>query len=365
MNMLEKGKISALQMGVMMIPTVLATGFLVQPTLSAMYAKNDFWMTGLLASVSGLLSIYIAIRLHRSFPKQTVIEYSGHLIGSIAGKLIGLAYFLYFLHATGAVVRAYAEFVSGSFLFKTPVLLVITSMILLCAFAVRGGIEMLARSAVIFTPIFMLPIFFLLLLIPELDPKNMLPLLNHGISPVLKGTILPQSWVSEFFLVSFFLPHLSDPGKGAKWCVFSLCAVIASMTFVNLIVLFLLGPDTSNKTYPVLIAFRYIRIGGFFENMEALLLAMWVVGNFVKIGVFYYAAVISFSQWMKLADYRPVVFPLGIFTVIFSIWDLPNFPKFGHYLGMLAPLEISVILLFIPLCLYIADLLRKRRVPDR
>jgi len=42
-----------------------------------------------------------------------------------------------------------------------------------------------------------------------------------------------------------------------------------------------IGAETrpGNKSYPILVAFRYINISNFFENMEALLLAIWVVGN--------------------------------------------------------------------------------------
>lgn len=348
-----------------MYPTVLATGFLVLPTISAQYAKNDLWLTGIFASLFGCVIVYVVTRLHQLYPKQTVIQYSEQIVGKVLGKIIGMVYFLYFLHATGIISREYAEFVKGNFLFKTPILLIISSITLLCAFAVRGGAEMLARSAMVFTPIFILPIFILLLLIPDIDVNNMFPILVHGIIPVIKGTITPQSWVFEFFLMTFFLPCLADPSKGRKWGMISMCAVIVSMTYVNLITLFLLGPDTGNKIYPILIAFRYISFSNFFENMEALLLAMWVVGNFIKIGVYFYAAVLSFGQCLQLSDYRFVVFPLGILTVILSLWGLPSFPSLGFYLKNIAPFEIAVILALIPLLLLIVALLRKRKVPSK
>jgi spore germination protein KB len=359
--MLEKGKISAFQMGIMMYPTVLGTGFLALPTITAQYAKNDLWLTGIFASILGFITVYVVTRLYELYPRQTVIQYSERILGKIPGKLIGFIFFLFALQTTGIIIREYAEFVTGNFLFKSPILLVISSMILLCAFAVRGGAEILARSAVIFTPIFILPLFILLLLIPDLDVKNMFPLLSHGIIPVLKGAATPQAWVCEFFLMTFFLPCLADPEKGRKWGVISLCAVILSLIYVNLIVLFLLGPDTGNKSYPILDAFRYISIGNFFENMEALLLAMWIVGNFIKIGVFYYATVLSFGQCLNLSDYRPVVFPFGILIVAFSLWDLPSFPGLASFLMHVEPFHIPAILLLIPLLLLIVAVLRKRK----
>jgi spore germination protein KB len=357
--MLEKGKISAFQMGLLMYPTVLATGFLTLPTVTAQYAENDLWLTGIFASLLGFIMVYTTIRLHELYPKQTVIEYSARIVGRIPGKIIGVLFFLFFLHVTGVMLRQYAEFVTGNYLLKTPMLLVISSMILLAAFAVRGGAEMIARCAVIFTPFFILPLFFLVLLVPNLDIKNIFPILSNGLIPVIKGTLTPQAWLCEFFLMSFFLPSLSNPEKGRKWGLISLCAVIISMIYVNLITLFLLGPYTGNKIYPILVAFRYISFADFLSNLEALLLAMWIVGNFVKISVFYYVASLSFGQTFKLTDYRPVVFLIGIFIVIFSLWDLPNFTVLGIYLRNVAPFELTLFLALIPLFLLFVAIVRK------
>ncbi|ULL13174.1 spore gernimation protein [Paenibacillus sp. H1-7] len=359
--MLEKGKISAVQMGLMLYPTVLGTGFLVLPTLSSRYAGNDLWLASMLASLTGVIAIYAACRLHDHYPKQSIVQYSENIVGKIPGKILGVIYFLYLVRATGIITREYAEFVKGNFLFKTPILLVIALMIVLAAVAVRGGVEMLARSAVIFTPIFIIPLFLLLFLIGQLDLGNIFPILNHGFVPVLRGTASPQAWMSEFFLMTFFLPCLQDPGKGKQWGTVSLIAVVLSLTYVNLITLFLLGPDIENKSYPVLTAFRYISVANFVENLEAGLLAMWIVGNFVKIAVFYYATVLSLAHTCQLSDYRSIVFPIGILAVICSMWGLPDLPKVKLYLKLVAPFEITTILLIIPMILLIIRALRAKK----
>lgn len=359
MTMLEKGKISGVQMMLMLYPTVLATGFLALPTITSQYAQNDLWMTGIVSVFMGLVTIYAAVRLHELYPNENVIQHSERITGKITGKIIGVIFFLYSIHGTGSIVRHYAEFVTGNFLFKTPILLIISSMILLAAIAVRSGLETIARSAVIFTFIFILPLFLLLLLIPDLDVRNIFPILSHGIIPVLKGTATPQAWICELFFMTFFLPNLTDPNKGRKWGNMALVAIVLSMVYVNLIALFLFGSDMSDKSYPILIAFRYISAAGFFENLESLLLAMWVVGNFVKICVFLYAAVISLAQTLQLTEYRPIVFPLGILAIVFSLWDLPNFSRLGTHFRYTAPFEIPAVLTVIPLLLLFIDRLRK------
>ncbi|RAP77032.1 GerAB/ArcD/ProY family transporter [Paenibacillus montanisoli] len=357
--MLEKGKISSFQLAVVMYPTVLATGFLVLPSISAQYAKNDFWMTGLFALFSGFISVCLAVKLHQLYPKQNLAEYSEQILGKTLGKILVIWFSVHFLNSAGLITRQYAEFVSGNFLFKTPILVIISSIVLLAAFAVHGGAEMIARSAMILTPIFILPICFLVLLIPDLDIKNIFPVLSHGISPVIKGSIGPQAWATQLFIMSFFLPCLKDPQKGKKWAFVSLGAIVFSMVFINFIILLLLGPDSGNKTYPVLTAFRYISFADFFENLEALLLAMWVAGNFIKIAVFYYVTTLSIGLCLNLTDYRPIVFPVGLLIIALSLWGIPNFITLGQHARTVAPIDILLNMLVIPIILLVVTGFRR------
>jgi spore germination protein KB len=360
---LDKTKISAFQMALIMYSVILATGIITLPGISAQYADNDFWMTPLIASIPGILAIFIAIQLHRLYPKLTFVQYSERIVGKIPGKVIGFVYFCFFVHTTGIVSREYSEFVTGNYLFKTPMLFLIILIILLAAIAVRGGVELLARSAVIFTPILILPLFFMLLLMPDFDLGYILPILRHGMIPVFKGSALPMAWFSEFFIIAFFLPSLSNPEKSGKWSIISLVAVILSLTYVNLVTLFVMGPpETADKVYPILTAFRYISRADFFENLEALLLAMWVLGNFIKIAALYYAAVLSLANCFNQTDYRPFVLPVGLLIIIHSFWDLPSYFRLASFLRYVGPFYLLTYMILIPLLLLIVAVLRKNKI---
>ncbi|UOF89273.1 spore germination protein [Fodinisporobacter ferrooxydans] len=152
--MLEKGKISAMQMGLMIYPTILGTAILAIPSIIGKQAERDLWISPILASSTGFLTVYIADRLNKIFPGETFIQYSEHILGRVLGKILGFFYMLFFLQTIGNILREYAEFTVGTFLPKTPLLVVIAGLTLLCAFAVRGGIEVLGRLAQIYLPVF-------------------------------------------------------------------------------------------------------------------------------------------------------------------------------------------------------------------
>ena len=92
--------------------------------------------------------------------------------------------------------------------------------------------------------------------------------------------------------------------KGMKYGMMTVFAVMMTLVVVNLIVLFVLGPTTSSRVYPLMQVARYISFADFFEHLESIVMAIWIVGAFVKISVFYYVAALSTAQWLNLSDYR-------------------------------------------------------------
>lgn len=359
--MIEKGRISSFQMGIiLMYPTILGTAILIVPSISGKYAGRDLWLSPVWASSVGFLVMYVVYKLHQLYPKQTIIQYSEQILGVIPGKMLGFAYLLFLLHTTGIIFREYADFVIGIFLNKTPMVVGIGSLAMICAVAVRGGVEVLGRAAQVFFPLFVLPLLgMIIMLVPELKVNKMLPVLENGIVPSLMGALSPQAWFSEFMLASFLLPCLSDHEQGLKWGMLSVGAVMTTLTAVNLTILLLFGENSKNFVYPVLVAARYISIADFFEHLEAFVMAIWVAGIFVKVTVFYYALALGLAQWINLSDYRPTVLPLGLLLTAFAFWSIPSFADITHFLDTIFPFYGTFMLAVIPSLLLLIAMVRK------
>lgn len=332
--MIEKGKISAAQMGMMMYPTIIATAILLVPAITARHAKQDMWLSPLWASLIAFLTVYVAVQLHQLYPQKTLIEYSEDILGKFLGKAVGLIFLFFYLHVSGIIIREYGEFIVGNFLLHTPLVFVMGSMILVCSFAVRGGVEVIGRLAQMIVPVVIIMILIILiLLIPDMEVANMFPIMEKGIMPSLMGSMIPQGWFTEFLLIAFLLPYVADRDKAKKWGMISVTAAMLTLSFINIVVLFVLGGITARFVYPVASAVRYISIADFLEHLEAVIAALWVAGVFLKIAVFYYAVVLGTAQWMNLSDYRPIIFPMGFLLLLFAVWSAPNLMELTHFLG--------------------------------
>ncbi|MBY0120974.1 endospore germination permease [Bacillus sp. S/N-304-OC-R1] len=358
---MEKVKISSLQMAMLMYPTILATAILSVPSITANFAKQDLWLSPIIASTIGFVTMLVAYKLHKLFPGKTIIEFNEIIIGKVPGKIVSIIFILFYMQTSGLIIRDYGEFIVSSFLYKTPLIVIMSSMVALCAFMVHAGLEALSRVGQILFPLFILPFFFLILLLsPFFEVGNILPILEKGIMPPLKGAYPLSGWFTEVFIIIFLLPYLTDKQKGLKYGMLSILGVMITLVLVNLTVLFVLGLTTSSKQYPLMNVSRYISYADFFENLDSITMAVWILGAFIKISVFYYAVVLGTAQLLNLTDYRPFVWPIGILLIELSYWSMPNMIYFNEHSKTYFSLYAAAIQTMLPILLLTVAFIRKK-----
>ncbi|GBF74326.1 hypothetical protein PA598K_02664 [Paenibacillus sp. 598K] len=357
----DQGKISASQLAIMMLPAILATAILSIPSLTMHYAGHDMWLSPVWGSLVGLATIGVSLGLSSLYPGQTIIQSSLHILGWLPGKLFGFIFLIYLPHLLGMIIRAYGEFISSNALPETPLFVIMGTMTAVCALNVRLGIEVVGRTSQVFVVLlaFLLCLIFFLL-IGELNPEELLPFMEDGLLPSLKGAIAPAAWFSEYLVLAFLLPFVHSNKNIKPIMLTSLAITTVAMVTTNLFCLFLLGDLTSSFGYPMMIAARYITIADFLQHIESIIIAIWMFGIFVKISVFLYIFAITAAQWLGLSSYKPLVFPLSYLCMAYTYWIVSDRPGASGLLGPSAHAYTMLILLVLPTALYIVALLRKK-----
>lgn len=359
--MIEQGKISPLQMALLMHPTILATASLSVPSITMRIAGTDMWLAPLLSSLVGFITVYLVYHLHIRYPTDTFIQYVPRILGRYLGLALAFIYLLAILYSNSITVREYGEFVTGNFLVDTPMIAVVIPIVAVCAYVLYEGLEVLARTSQLLVPVAMFIIFAMVLtLAPDFRVKNMLPILGNGLLPPLLGSMVPASWFSQSFLFSFFYPYLSKKERGMKWSIISIIAIMVTLFFINLPVLLTFGSLTTAMNYSFLVAVRYIALSDFIEHVESLLMAVWIMGIFLKISVIYYVVTLGTAQLLKLSDYRPLIIPMGFLIILGSIWVVPNFQEMNHALSTSIPVFSLLMQVVIPSFLLLIVLMKRR-----
>ncbi|MDF2958370.1 MAG: spore gernimation protein [Paenibacillus sp.] len=359
--MIEKGKISALQMSLLIYANIVTTAILIVPGITYSYAERDMWLSPIWGSLLGFFTVYLVYQLNKSYPAETPIQYCQHIVGRIPGKVIGFFYVFFYLYSGGNTLRQYSDFIVGTFLNHTPNLIVMGILALASTFAVRAGLEVLARLSDMFVPILILLwLIIVLLLIPELEWKHMFPIMENGIIPSLKGAMAPAVWNTIFFLISSLLPFQTDRKQGMKWGMFSVLAVMLTLLITNMSTLLLFGGITGSFVFPVMSASRYISYADFFENMEAIVMAIWIGGTFIKLGLYHYVLALNTAQWLNLSDYKSLVLPFGLLLTLYGIWTAPNIQELTRSFTVSSPILNGLLFTLIPLALLLITRFRNR-----
>ncbi|RQD76840.1 MAG: spore gernimation protein [Candidatus Syntrophonatronum acetioxidans] len=360
-------KISTRQATLLMATTILATAILFLPAITTEQAREDAWISTLIALVNGLLISLLVITLMKRFPRQTIIQYSEVILGKVLGKVIGLGYIWFFLHTNAIIVREFGAFMATAFMPNTPLIIFNGLIVVLAILVVRSGLEPLARLN---EWIFIVTGFFFVVIamfvISEMNLENLRPFLERGIMPSLKGAITPTSWFGEIIILAMIFPFLSRPQKGYRIGAGAVL-IAGAFLFTGLLqAVSIFGPELVKRfDFPILEVVRLISLGDFFERIDALVMAIWVGGVFVKTSVFHFATVTAAAQWFNLEEYNPLAIPLGLLTVILSIHLFEGAADLVKFLSETFPFyALSLFEVGIPALLLVTAFIRNKGGPS-
>jgi spore germination protein KB len=151
--------------------------------------------------------------------------------------------------------------------------------------------------------------------------ENLKPVLENGLMPVLKTT-LGQTInfpFGEMIVFTMILPCLSEPKKARSICMFAMVLSGINITITSIIDISTLGVDLFIRSpFPLLSAIQKIQLLNFLERLDVLFMLYLTVGGFIKIGVFYYAAVVGTVDLFQLKDQKKMIFPIGLLVMFAS-----------------------------------------------
>ncbi|MCL5290878.1 MAG: GerAB/ArcD/ProY family transporter [Bacillota bacterium] len=265
---MDKESVSEKQLFLLVTGFTVGTSILLAPTMSIDLARQDAWLSPLLAVVPGFLLVAVLAALNKMYPGQSLVQYSVSILG-LPGKLAGLLMIWFALHLSALVLRNIGNFVSTVMLIETPSPLIHAAVALLAAFGVRLGIECIARAMSVLLPASL--VFFLLIqaiTTPAAKLANLAPVLSKGMLPVVQASVNLSTFpVGEIVLFSMLIYHVKTTGKKGKKGVFMAAGLLLGMLILTLGILrtiTILGPYLSARTsYAVFFAVNSYRSGNY------------------------------------------------------------------------------------------------------
>ncbi|WNF37501.1 endospore germination permease [Bacillaceae bacterium IKA-2] len=347
-------KISTAQALMILISSITVTGHLLFIPVILNHSGRDGWISVLLSFFSIIYIIYIITKLSLRYQGQTIIEYAEIILGKYFGKILSLVLIFYFFHDGTLSIRGFGEFYTTEITPDAPILIYLTLIVILAVYTVRQGLEVLVRTNQFFLVVMVIiGITASMVTFPEKDYRNLLPILEFGIQPVLMGALSLTSLFSTFVVAGMIFPYIYDP-KSLKR--FSL------VTGIMLILLFL-GPITGpiavyggeravGFAFPTFQLLRDISIGDI-QRLDLFGILLWSMGSFSKISLHLFATSLGIAKLFKLNDYKPLIIPVGALMIIVGLQNSENFIEVYRFLKDVYPYYSTLIGILLPSILFL------------
>lgn len=359
---MEKIKITPLQALMLGISSITVTGHLLFIPVIINHSGRDSWIALLLATVPSIALGFLVAALTVRYPGQTLVEYSQAIMGKWLGKCIALLFILYFFHDASLSIRGFGEFFTTAVTPRTPIMVYMVCIVLLSVYAVRNGLEVMARTNQAFLILMMIiGVVASVITHKDKDYHNFLPILEHGMKPIFTGMVTITSLFSTIFVLSMIFPFINHTDKLRR----------SSMITMIVLVLMFLGPLTGivaiygaeramGLYFPSFQTLRDIEVGQL-QRLDIVGIMLWSMGSYAKISTFLFATIVGVAQIFNLKEYKSLAVPIGLLVIIVSLINSESLIDVYRFFSDTYPYYSVFFGLVLPLMLLTTSLIRKSR----
>ncbi|MBO7743950.1 GerAB/ArcD/ProY family transporter [Paenibacillus sp. MWE-103] len=315
-------KITANQAALLLFVFLTSSSIINIPSPMIQFAGNAAWISILVSSAGGMLTILPVILLAKRYPGQNFVAYSRSVVGAPVAVVLSLMMLYYQIHMGAAIVLDIALFLNSSMMRNTDGYWFVLLSFLVAALSVRAGMDKLAGLF----PILMGSVMLFVVLIVLLSVNNftfghLFPVLPDGIKPMLQGMYFSYGFpYGEVVLFAMLLCFVPDFGKHFEFkallAVIVNAASLAGTTFVTILVF---GPIAGERKYSLFEVARSVDLIDVFSRLEALIGYSLILASFMKTTLVLFTAHQTCAQLLKLKNDRMLVFPLALFMASVSL----------------------------------------------
>lgn len=319
---MEKYKITNHQIFALSANFTVGTAIIAASTSIASLAKQDAWIAALTTPIFGIILIWLNCFLVDLYPGKNFIEIIHLVFGKWIGRIVTILFIFFCLTAASSVVWYIGNFININVMPETPSYAINSLFIIVVIIAILYGLESLARSAEVFLLVISgMTILSLTLILPDVKIDNLLPILENGITPIFKGALSLSNYSTLPFIVMFsaYLLNINNTNKSKKSLIMGYSWGMFLIFLSILLCILVLGSEISGKSmFPTYILAKEIKFGGIFDRLEGIIASVWIITVFYRTALYYFGAFIGISGLLGLKDYKKVVIPIGLITLVYT-----------------------------------------------
>ncbi|WP_416826340.1 endospore germination permease [Ectobacillus polymachus] len=249
-------------------------------------AGRDAWMSVLFAVVVVSIWCILLFFIHKEMKQQHIAIWLKQHIGTFFTVLIIGIFCMYILTIASYAMRETMTWVKITFLPTTPEWMGVTLLAVLCLLTAASGLRTL--SIINFFLLIMVIVFGFLVAIVNIQVKNyslLLPILENGFLPVLKGSVYQVGALVELLFFLFLQQKIERPYRYRDF-IYN----ILNLSFLTL------GPlvaavaefgieEAAKQRHPAYEEWGLVQMGQFIEHFDFLSIYQWMSGAYIRISL--------------------------------------------------------------------------------
>ncbi|MGG3451018.1 GerAB/ArcD/ProY family transporter [Domibacillus aminovorans] len=332
--MFDNNKINTRQFTCLAILFVIGDTLLFVPSDVTSIAKQDGWLSAILAAVMGIFLVTLYSFLGKRFPSMNIVDISEKVLSLWVGKIIGVLFVFFALIDSSITIWELGDFMTTKIMPDTPINAILILFLSIIIFGIHVGVEPLARTAeIIFPWVILLFLILVLSVSPKINLENIQPVLEDGVKPVLRGSLPLIGFYLESVLLLMVLPYVNQTKRITKSFVIGMITGSSFLFIIILLSILVLGSYlTSNSIYPSYALARKISIGSFLQRIEVILAFIWFFTVYFKVTICFYAATAGLAQVFKIKDHKVLMFPLALIVYALALITAPSTTYVNQFL---------------------------------
>ncbi len=275
---------------------------------------NAAWLQTLFVSLISLGVFWLVINIYKKAQMKSIIELCSDIGGKPLKIIVGIVLFSTLLFNSSLTMRMLPETIKTVLLPMTPMRLIILIMAVAVAFGAYMGIFSIARIHSIFIPVsgIFLALLFILL-IHNTDITNLFPILGEGTYNIFVDGLPSVSIFSDIIVLYILLPLCKNfervKSAGRTALVISTIINVLIVLFYNLLYSY---PASEEFMLPVYQMSRLIKIGDFFQRLEAFFSFVWAFDILLYSSLYLFCLARIWQEAFDLKFYKPLILPVSV-----------------------------------------------------
>ncbi len=333
------------------------------PRTLVLNSGNAAWIQTVFVSLFSCLFYWFVLFLYRKAEMKGLIQLSNEIGGRGLKIVVGVLLSIVLLANSSLTTRLLPESIKTVLLPLSPMSLLILIFGIAMAFGAYMGIFSIARIHSLYIPVsgIFLLLFFALVFI-NADITNLYPILGEGTYNIFVKGFPAISIFSDMIVLFVLLPFCNNYDRAKKA---SHRALIIS-SIVNVLIVFFYNliysyPSSTEFLFPVYQMTKLIKIGDFFQRLEALFEFVWSFAVLLYSSLYLFVICYIWKETFDLKYYKPLVLPFAI--IMCAVSYLPSSTVKIVKMQNISSLFFIPIAFFLPIILILLYL-RKKKTRD-